>query len=1014
LTVSYAGLVNGDTAAALTTPPTLSTTANSAAPIGFYVITADGAVDPDYAISYVDGTLNVALESPGITLVTSAAASVYAQPVTFTATVSGTQGTATGSVQFEVDGVDFNTPVRLSGRIAVLTTTGLSAGSHAIAAFYLSDSTVYTDSSTTMPLTENVSQASQSITFGPLSPARIGVGPITLTATSSSGLPVDFSVISGPGSISGNTLTVLGVGSIVVDADQAGNANFTAAALMQQIMLLVSPLTVTSIAPISPNPRSTSLSSIDVTFSAPVNTGSLTAGALNLTDDGSTNLINAGVTLTLVPGTTSTYAIGGLSSLTTAQGEYTLNVNSADIQDQNGVTGINADSTSWLMDLTLPTSHVINSLGTSQSSDTFSLSVTYNDPTGPASAPPSGVATLELFVSVNNGAFSLYQTMNITPVASGTATFTFAGRDRNMYAFHSIAIDAAGNTESKNSNTIEASTSVPDLNPPVTHVLATSAYNDNGMFTLNWSGTDPDRNSGTPAGSIALVDIYVEVDGGSPTLISQVSAGTPNAGGVYGGTLTYAALADGAPHTYGFFTVGVDDLQKKQYAPAAGPTSPDVTFRNITYSSPLAVENLAVEDGLSERTFIRYLDVNFNQTAGSSAALAAPAAGLAGDNSSSFVELIWFGENVTASTVPVGVNLFGAGTTASVGLSGNDLSINLGANGITSLLPGGSGATSPLKTYGDGWYLLGIDPTGNASNHQIFWEPFFRLLGDTSGDGVVTGAYTTAGTDAYAVYHAEGQSGNLLNADVNGDGAVNSKDLSVTIAAKGDAVGAGPLASNDAAFQLLAGAAGPGKAVAVTQSQVQALLPEAISAWQAAGLDAADVRRLDSVRIQVGALGTNILGLETAGVIAINQTAARDNWYVGPGSPPTGRIDLLTVLEHELGHVIGLSDNDQAGDLMDETLATGARRSPTRADLPLAAQAPSIGMTTAAIDAALPALVGDHLAGLAATPPRNARIAQPSVRHAEGEGAVSSRFPIRFRRPGQVSARGIKPKGSPE
>ncbi len=117
------------------------------------------------------------------------------------------------------------------------------------------------------------------------------------------------------------------------------------------------------------------------------------------------------------------------------------------------------------------------------------------------------------------------------PETSGTATFSFSGADRNLYAFHSIAIDAAGNTESKSSTTVEASTSVPDLNPPITHVLSstpsyswgqypasdfsglTASSYANGQFTLNWAGVDPDQNSGTPAGSIKLVDIYVTVDG---------------------------------------------------------------------------------------------------------------------------------------------------------------------------------------------------------------------------------------------------------------------------------------------------------------------------------------------------------------------------------------------------------------------------------------------------------------------------------------------------------------------
>ncbi len=59
-TPSYIGFVAGDTAASLTTPPTCTTTATSASPLGNYPITCTGAVDPNYTISYVAGTLTIA------------------------------------------------------------------------------------------------------------------------------------------------------------------------------------------------------------------------------------------------------------------------------------------------------------------------------------------------------------------------------------------------------------------------------------------------------------------------------------------------------------------------------------------------------------------------------------------------------------------------------------------------------------------------------------------------------------------------------------------------------------------------------------------------------------------------------------------------------------------------------------------------------------------------------------------------------------------------------------------
>src|SRR5207247_7400960 len=59
LTVSYSGFVNGDTAASLTTAPTVTTTALASSHAGTYPITASGAVAADYTISYVAGTLTV-------------------------------------------------------------------------------------------------------------------------------------------------------------------------------------------------------------------------------------------------------------------------------------------------------------------------------------------------------------------------------------------------------------------------------------------------------------------------------------------------------------------------------------------------------------------------------------------------------------------------------------------------------------------------------------------------------------------------------------------------------------------------------------------------------------------------------------------------------------------------------------------------------------------------------------------------------------------------------------------
>ena len=90
LTASYTGFVNGDSTASLTTLPTLSTTATAAShvPGNPYAITASGAVDPDYTITYVSGHLTV--NPAPLTITANNQAKAYgAAPPTLTASYSG-------------------------------------------------------------------------------------------------------------------------------------------------------------------------------------------------------------------------------------------------------------------------------------------------------------------------------------------------------------------------------------------------------------------------------------------------------------------------------------------------------------------------------------------------------------------------------------------------------------------------------------------------------------------------------------------------------------------------------------------------------------------------------------------------------------------------------------------------------------------------------------------------------------------------------------------------------------
>ncbi|MDB6018143.1 MAG: hypothetical protein JWR19_2632 [Pedosphaera sp.] len=91
------------------------------------------------------------------------------------------------------------------------------------------------------------SKTNQTITFGSLATKTYGNAPFTVSATASSGLAVTFSIVSGPATVSGNTITLTGAGSVTVRAAQAGNSNFNAAGNVDQ-SFTVNPASLTVVA----------------------------------------------------------------------------------------------------------------------------------------------------------------------------------------------------------------------------------------------------------------------------------------------------------------------------------------------------------------------------------------------------------------------------------------------------------------------------------------------------------------------------------------------------------------------------------------------------------------------------------------------------------------------------------------------------------------------------------------------------------------------------------------------
>ena len=133
---------------------------------------------------------------------------------------------------------DGSAPV--SGASPTTSRTYTIAGSYT-ATLTVTDAYGATSTPTTVNLVVN--PASQTITFGSLDNKTYPAAAFTVSATASSGLTPTFSIVSGPATLNGNTLTLTGAGTVVVRANQAGNSTWAAATPVDQSFTVVDAFT---------------------------------------------------------------------------------------------------------------------------------------------------------------------------------------------------------------------------------------------------------------------------------------------------------------------------------------------------------------------------------------------------------------------------------------------------------------------------------------------------------------------------------------------------------------------------------------------------------------------------------------------------------------------------------------------------------------------------------------------------------------------------------------------------
>ena len=289
-------------------------------------------------------------------------AGVQTLSVTFTPTDTTDYPTATKTVQITVNkatpGITWSAPAAISygtalsatqlnasstvaGALVYTPAAGavLNAGSQTLSVTLTpTDSTDYNQATQTVSLTVN--QAAQTITFNPPASVAYGSAAIALAATGGgSGNPVTFTLVSGPATLTGSTLTFTGIGTVVVDANQAGNANYLAAAqVAKSINVTNAALMVTA------NNASRAYGAANPTFSGSV-TGAVNGDTFSETFSTSATAASTVGTYAIVPAVSgsnlSAYTVNiqnGTLTVTQASTTTALAVSSSSINPGQSVT----------------------------------------------------------------------------------------------------------------------------------------------------------------------------------------------------------------------------------------------------------------------------------------------------------------------------------------------------------------------------------------------------------------------------------------------------------------------------------------------------------------------------------------------------------------------------------------------------------------------------------------------------------------------------------------------------
>ncbi|MFZ0957741.1 MAG: Ig-like domain repeat protein, partial [Candidatus Sulfotelmatobacter sp.] len=470
------------------------------------------------AILYNQGFSN---PQPVVTLQSSMDPSTYGQQVTFTATVTPTSGTPTGTVTFMDGATKLAIPVTLANGSASLTFGALAAGTHSIVADYSGDNNFLPANSAA--LTQKVNQAStaiqvassanpsyvdQGVTFRATVTGQFQ-GPATGSVTFKQGKVIlGTETLTNGQAIYATTFTTTGARSITATYSGDGNDLASTSSTLKQVVDSLPAATTTSVAT-SGSPlfvgQSASFTAKEFSTYGPIPDGETVTFS-----DGSTTLATVALS-----GGIAVYSTSSLKAAT-----HTIKVAYAG----DGTFKASTGSVKEVINLyPSATSAPGSGLNPSTYGQAVTLTVTVSS-TAPNT--PSGTVTFK------NGA----ATLGTATLNSGVATLT-----KTNLPVGSLSISAVYSGDSETAKGTSA-VMIQTVNQATTATAVTSSRNPSNLGQLVKFTATVTSSTTTPTGTVTFMDgsnvlTTANLAGGKASYsTSALGAGSHNITAGYNGT----------------------------------------------------------------------------------------------------------------------------------------------------------------------------------------------------------------------------------------------------------------------------------------------------------------------------------------------------------------------------------------------------------------------------------------------------------------------------------------------